>query len=79
MSNGSQPLNRNLVFLFVCMVILVGALFMGEKWYPGDGQFFQVFAGILTSVATVFVGAARHVLGMTAEDEKNPDDPPDTR
>lgn len=54
-------LNQNLVFLTLFICALLVALFIGEKMFPMDGQFFMVIAGAFGSVMTLFVQAVRSV------------------
>ena len=66
-------LNPNLVFLFIGMIVFAAIMFYGEHHFPNDGQIFQVIAGILTGMATLFFSVARHMFGMTDDKPKAPE------
>ena len=42
------------LLLFIGMVIFAGLLFVSEKFFPMDGQIFQVIAGLLTGFSGAF-------------------------
>lgn len=42
------------MLLFVGMIFFTGMLFAAEKWFPADGQMFQVVAGLLTGFSGAF-------------------------
>jgi uncharacterized membrane protein YedE/YeeE len=58
-----KTLDRNLLFLFVVLMLLLAALLVSEKMFA-DGQVFQVIAGLIASAGTVFFQAARHTFGL---------------
>lgn len=47
-------INRNLITLSLMVLLLLGALFVGEWMFPMDGQFFQVIAVAFGSVITLW-------------------------
>jgi hypothetical protein len=57
----------------ILKLLLVGILFFTatllycQKWFPGDGQTFQVIAGLLTGFAGAFLGFAKKELGVPDE------------
>jgi cytochrome c biogenesis protein CcdA len=42
------------LLLFVGMLVFTGILLFVEKFYPNDGQMFQVIAGLLTAFSGAF-------------------------
>lgn len=57
-------INATTVFLFICIVALACVMFFGEYLWPNDGQFFQLFAGIMGSLVTLFVQQVKHVFAI---------------
>lgn len=49
--NKLEPVVR---LLFIGMVIFAALLFVSEKFFPMDGQMFQVIAGLLTGFSGAF-------------------------
>lgn len=43
-----------IILLFIGMIFFTGMLFCAEKWFPADGQMFQVVAGLLTGFSGAF-------------------------
>lgn len=52
MINKLEPI---VLLLFAAMIFFTGALFAAEKWYPNDGQIFQVVSGLLTGISGAFL------------------------
>lgn len=44
-----------LILLFVGILFFTGMLFVADKWYPNDGQLFQVVSGLLTAFGGAFM------------------------
>jgi hypothetical protein len=52
--SGHEKVEPVVLLLFLGMVIFAGLLFVSEKFFPSDGQFFQVIAGLLTGFSGAF-------------------------
>jgi hypothetical protein len=50
-ANKVEPV---VVLLFLGMVFFTFMLFASEKWFPSDGQMFQVVAGLLSGFSGAF-------------------------
>ena len=50
----NEKLEPVVLLLFVGMCVFTGALFASEKFFPNDGQMFQVVAGLLTACSGAF-------------------------
>lgn len=59
-----KRLDPILKLLLVGIVFFMAILLYIQKWFPNDGQTFQVVAGLLTGFSGAFLGFARKELGV---------------
>lgn len=69
-----KQLDPILKLLLGGIVFFLAVLLYIQKWFPNDGQTFQVVAGLLTGFSGAFLGFARKELGV--EDPPKDKEPP---
>ncbi len=67
-----------LKLLLAGIVFFTVVLLYTQKWFPDDGQTFQVVAGLLTSFGGAFLAFARKELGVPDEPKGGSPDVGDT-
>lgn len=63
-----------IALLFVGMIFFTAMLFAAEKWFPNDGQMFQVVAGLLTGFSGAFFMRVKPKATEHPEDDSKPQD-----
>lgn len=64
-----KALDPVLKMLFLGIIFFTGVLFVSERFFPMDGQIFQVVAGLLTGFSGAFFMGIKKELGIQEEQQ----------